>query len=510
MSGPRLKREEDRWPLGSNDSMYDFDQGKVVASAVSHGIEPSLHETHGPDPLVQSFPCMPCINKCEEHREKNTPNAEGININKMFNTAVARPVGRKEMMENDDARKAMRKEWLGQHAAGVYDFSVVREYDDVVREAKSKGTEVHMARVHGICVEKNYQLPAGSPSRKFKGRGVLLGNQVKNQFWEAAFFQDLGNSPATFEASRWADFYGCLPGYSVKLADAIQAYIQAKLTGPPCWVELPEDAWPDNVNFRKFRRPVVRLVKALYGHPDSGTMWEQHCDQKVRELDFIPVGEEWPSMYFHKKLKLLLVIYVDDLKLAGPEENLTKGWEMLRSKLNIEPETDLGLYLGCILRKGSSKLHDGTPVSTMTYDMEGLLKLSVEKYLDIVGKDTKLKNVSTPSLPEETKKHKSRAPCPGNPKNKTTCPWCAHEFDPDAPLFTEQGTQGDDVTPGESARGALAPHAASVLMKLLYAARIARFDLLRSINSLARNVTKWTVDDDAKLYHLMCYVNSSL
>ena len=55
----------------------------------------------------------------------------------------------------------------------------------------------HMARIHGICVEKNYQLPKGNPSRKFKGRGVLLGNQVKNQFWEAAFFQDLGNSPAT-------------------------------------------------------------------------------------------------------------------------------------------------------------------------------------------------------------------------------------------------------------------------------------------------------------------------
>ena len=238
----------------------------------------------------------------------------------------------------------------------------------------------------GICVEKNYQLPKGNPSRKFKGRGVLLGNQVKNQFWEAAFFQDLGNSPATFEASRWADFYGCLPGHGVKLADAIQAYIQAVLTGPPCWVELPEDAWPDDIDFRKFRRPVVRLVKALYGHPDSGTMWEQHCDRKVRELDFVPVGEEWPSMYFHKKLQLLLVIYVDDLKLAGPEENLTKGWEILRSKLNIEPETDLGLYLGYILSKGFSKLHDGTPVSTMTYDMEGLLKLSVKGILKLLEK----------------------------------------------------------------------------------------------------------------------------
>ena len=111
-----------------------------------------------------------------------------------------------------------------------------------------------------------------------------------------------------------------------------------------------------------------------------------------------------------------------------------------------------------------------------------------------------------PSLPEETKTHKSRAPCP----RKVTCHWCSHEFDPDAPSPYQLGATGDDVDPGESTRGALAPHAASVLMKLLYAARIARFDLLRSINSLARNVTKWTIEDDAKLYHLMCYVNSSL
>ena len=179
---------------------------------------------------IHSLVCRVSINMIITE-DKIATNDGGININKMFNTAVARPVARKEMMENEEARKAMREEWLGQHAAGVYDFSVVREYDDIIREAKN-GTEVHMARIHGICVEKNYQLPKGNPSRKFKGRGVLLGNQVKNQFWEAAFFQDLGNSPATFEASRWADFYGCLPGHGVKLADAIQAYIQAVLTGP--------------------------------------------------------------------------------------------------------------------------------------------------------------------------------------------------------------------------------------------------------------------------------------
>ena len=60
----------------------------------------------------------------------------------------------------------------------------------------------------------------------------------------------------------------------------------------------------------------------------------------------------------------------------------------------------------------------------------------------------------------------------------------------------------------ENNRGSLAPQAASILMKLLYAARICRFDLLRSINNLARKITKWTKKEDALLHHLMAYVHS--
>ena len=139
---------------------------------------------------------------------------------------------------------------------------------------------------------------------------------MKNQHWEAAFFQDLGNLPASFEASRWVDFYGCLPGHAVKLADAIQAYIQAKLKGPLCWVELPTDAWPPEIQYWKFRCPVVRLDKELYGHPDSGTMWEQHCDQKVQEIGFKSMernGHQCIFMMNYDEFTLLLAIYVDDL-----------------------------------------------------------------------------------------------------------------------------------------------------------------------------------------------------
>ena len=78
------------------------------------------------------------------------------------------------------------------------------------------------------------------------------------------------------------------------------------------------------------------------------------------------------------------------------------------------------------------------------------------------------------------------------------------------PALPETGNSRPGQDSESLSRGNLAPHAASVLMKLLYAARIARFDLLRSINALARNVTKWTKDDDARLHHLMCYVNSTL
>lgn len=101
------------------------------------------------------------------------------------------------------------------------------------------------------------------------------------------------------------------PGNGIKLADAIQAYVQAVLTGPACWVELLEDAWPEDIPFRNYRRLVVRLVKALYGHPDAGTVWEIHCDKRVKELGFMPVGEEWPSMYFHEGLQLMPIFMTE-------------------------------------------------------------------------------------------------------------------------------------------------------------------------------------------------------
>ena len=242
--GPKASWSGEVWStmsgMISRYSTTTSGESTMIKNGKCVNVKNQKNNTIDDDDNIIAFPTMPCTSATNHiHRAKIPP--EGLG-GKLFNAMVSRPVGRAEVDSNPKAKEAMLKEWKE-----VFDFSMVREYDDVVAEAKKDKKEVHMARVHGICVEKNYQLPEGDPGRKFKGRGVLLGNQVKNQHWEAAFFQDLGNSPASFEASRWADFYGCLPGHAVKLADAIQAYIQAKLKGPLCWVELPTDAWPPEI-----------------------------------------------------------------------------------------------------------------------------------------------------------------------------------------------------------------------------------------------------------------------
>lgn len=42
-------------------------------------------------------------------------------------------------------------------------------------------------------------------------------------------------------------------------------------------------------------------------------------------------------------------------------------------------------------------------INTISYNMEGLPKLSVEIYLEIIGHEAKIKNINIPNLPKEIK-----------------------------------------------------------------------------------------------------------
>jgi len=152
---------------------------------------------------------------------------------------------------------------------GCWDEDLVTEQYQVRARAKRTNTTIHFGTIFGLCTEKGSELPKGHTSRKYKGRFVFRGNDVRDQNWDHAIFQEMGSSPAAIEAGKAADFHGLLEGHATEQADAEQAYTQSLLGGTETWVRLPEDRWP--AHWRgKYKNPVVPLRLALYGHPDAG------------------------------------------------------------------------------------------------------------------------------------------------------------------------------------------------------------------------------------------------
>ena len=247
---------------------------------------------------MADFPAMPvCLDGQEQHRDKlNKPvQLSEEDIHDAI-TMVARPVGKKELLANPKAQACLDIEWEKLMKKKAWDMLSVREWDDVSREAKKKNKKVHVGKVFEICVEKGSELPANDPLRKFKGITVLQGNNVKDESSEVALFSEVGSSPATMEAGKVLDAYGHAPGNTCQQADGKQAYTQTTLKGTETWVKS-KDRWPKEWH-GKFKDPVVRLHLALYGHPDSGGFWEQHCEKMLGEVGFqIVFPAAWPSVF---------------------------------------------------------------------------------------------------------------------------------------------------------------------------------------------------------------------
>ena len=133
-------------------------------------------------------------------------------------------------------------------------------------------------------------------------------------------------------------------------------HTQTTLKGTETWARLPKDRWSEEWH-GKYKDPVVRLHLAVYGHPDSGGLWEQHCEKMLGEVGFqLVFPAAWPSVFFHPALKLLLAVYVDDFKMSGSTASVKKGWELISSEIDMDSATLMGRYLGCEHHSQSSPL----------------------------------------------------------------------------------------------------------------------------------------------------------
>ena len=181
---------------------------------------------------------------------------------------------------------------------------------------------------------------------KCKGRVCFRGNDVKDEYSVAAVFQELSSSPSSVHSVNCNIAYGSMPGHETHQSDAVRAYVQSVLKSKhPTYVLIPPELQPPEWS-GKYRQPCCRLLKSLYGHPESGAHWEKHLTEAIITCGGMPLANH-PSSYWFAGSQLMLTVYVDDLLLSGPVGRHADMWAALRGAgIDLDDAEPLDRFLG--------------------------------------------------------------------------------------------------------------------------------------------------------------------
>jgi hypothetical protein len=327
------------------------------------------------------------------------------------------------------------------------------------RVANAKFTRAFMLR--GL---KNHEM--AEEFQKAKGRLVAMGNNVTNVDGAAAFFNEKSGSPTSMPTIRSMLAWDLIAGHGgSELSDALQAYVQSMLPKDECvFIFIPRELWtPSMIKAAgDVKNPWWRLERPLYGLSCSGAIWSQHLSSILLRLGWKRI-ENFPETYYlrHEDGSLsVLSCYVDDLILSGAHK--AKCWKAIRQNVVTSPPEKLSRILGLNVSQDDDE-------RTLTLSMNEYITQSIEMYEAACG-----------PLP------KRRALSPGFniPSN-----WASDEA---------------LSSPGKNGR-----HSASLLMKLLYCARLCRLDCQFAIVSLSRAITKWSALDDRRMEQLFMYMRDT-
>ena len=87
------------------------------------------------------------------------------------------------------------------------------------------------------------------------------------------------------------------------------------------------------------------------------------------------------------------------------------------------------VYLGSRQGLGSARIPNDEMATTIKYNMEDFLELSIAKYLELAGVGTTLRGCATLFVPDDRKESPARAP---GVVLVTECLWCLHIASPTA------------------------------------------------------------------------------
>ena len=182
-SAHRMRPDRTRWSVNERSTAAGPSGGGFATGLAGRSFRRLMtalrRDNVAQEPDDASVPLMPAFKpkpgEKPDHREKNRSQSLFP-----FPACVARPVGKAEINREPLARAALQKEWdrLKERKVWDVDPKAVREWRDVAAEARANKEEAHMGMLFEICVEKGSEL--APELRKYKGRVVFQGNQVKN------------------------------------------------------------------------------------------------------------------------------------------------------------------------------------------------------------------------------------------------------------------------------------------------------------------------------------------
>ena len=190
----------------------------------------------------------------------------------------------------------------------VWDLITAREQDENAK-ARYNNIKVHFGDIFGICGLKGSELkrmalPRNGKADSYSADATSRMNTMTLRF-SMSYFHPRQHSR---HPKQYVDACGLIEKQTSSQCDAEHAYVPSRLGGTETWVRIPKDRRPAEWA-GKFRKPVVLLKLALYGHPDAGGYWESHCEERLTDGGFTPVPD-WNSTHWHSKLKLLLMVFI--------------------------------------------------------------------------------------------------------------------------------------------------------------------------------------------------------
>eukprot|EP00971_Amphidinium_carterae_P183811 3648649-Amphidinium_carterae.1 len=322
----------------------------------------------------------------ENHDGKlgHVPN-EGHEIDGVWGAAVVRQILPSDPeYRSEGARAALDAELQKLRDKQTWDTSEVLELSELKKHKKYE--EALVGRVFAILGEKHAE--EQRKDKLYKARIVFQGNRITSISGTPAheLFKQLSNSPVTMSSARTAMAIGLINGRKVQLRDASQAYLQSWINTKehtPTFIILPKEWWPDEWFDKQgkplYHSPVCRLTKALYGHPESGAVWEKHLSKVLKNLQWRPVeghASTWVKDLPNGDGTASLVVYVDDMMMCAPENACDRLWHEIDSRIEFkDPPEDVSKYLGAghriDIKNGS--IH-------MEVEMHDYLRCAIDKF----------------------------------------------------------------------------------------------------------------------------------